>query len=65
MDVEESESGSCCDTCVTCDVDRSEEVSAKIEKAIGIKDEIPEAISFPPVKNEDGVRLQLIDTLFT
>jgi hypothetical protein len=53
MDVVESEIGSCSDTCVTSDGDGTEEVSIKVEEVIGIKDEIPEAISFPPVKNED------------
>ena len=34
--------GSFSDTCVTCDVDRTEEVSIKVEETIDIKDEIPE-----------------------
>jgi hypothetical protein len=37
---------------VTCDVDETEEVSINIEEAIDIKDEIPEAITFPPIKTE-------------
>ena len=40
-----------------CDVDGTEEVSIKVEEAINIKDEIPEAISFPPIKAEQEVRL--------
>ena len=67
----EGETGSCSETCVTCDVDGTEEVSIKVEEAIDIKeefnikvveaidikDEIPEAITFPPVKSEHEVRL--------
>ena len=49
--------GSCSDTCVTCDVDGTEEVSIEVEEAIDIKDEIPEAISFPSIKTEHEVRL--------
>ena len=59
------------ETCVTCDVDGTEEVSInfedaidikeevsfKVEEAIDIKDEIPEAISFLPIKTEHEVRL--------
>jgi hypothetical protein len=50
MGCEESEAGSCSETCVTC-------VDDGIEEAIGIKDEIPEAIIFPPIKTEHEVRL--------
>ena len=53
----EGETGSCSDTCVTCDVDGTEDVSIKAEGAIDMKDEIPEAISFPPIKTEHEVRL--------
>jgi hypothetical protein len=67
----EGETGSYSETCVTCDVDRTEgisikveetidikeEVSVKVEEAIYIKDEIPEAIAFPPIKTEHEVRL--------
>ena len=67
----EGETGSCTETCVTCDVDGAEEVviefedtidikeefSIKVEEAIDIKDEIPEAISFPSIKTEHEVRL--------
>jgi hypothetical protein len=37
---------------VTCDVDGTEEISINVEQPIDIKDEIPEAITFPPIKNE-------------
>ena len=53
----EGETGSCSDTFVTCDVDGTEEVSIKVEEAIDIKDEIPEAITFPSIKTEHEVRL--------
>ena len=49
--------GSCSETCVARDVGGSEEVSIKVEEVIDIKDEIPEAISFPPIKTENEVRL--------
>jgi hypothetical protein len=44
------------ETCVTCDVDGTEEVSIKTEETIDIKDEIPEAESFTPIKTEHVVR---------
>jgi hypothetical protein len=53
----EGETGSCNETYVTFDVDGTEEVSIKVEEAIDIKDEIPEATSFPPIKTEHEVRL--------
>jgi hypothetical protein len=67
----EGETGSCCGTCVTCDVDGTEEVSIefentidikeevsiKVEEAIDIKDEIPEALTLPPIMIEQEVRL--------
>ncbi len=53
----EGETGSCSETCVRCDVDGTEEGSIKVEDAIDIKDEMPEAISFPPIKTEHEVRL--------
>ena len=66
----EGETGSCNETCVTCDgdgtekasieveeaIDMKEGVSIKVEGAIDIEDEIPEAISFPPIKTEHEVR---------
>ena len=54
----EGETGSCRETCVTSDGDGTEEVSMKVEEAVEVKDEIPEAISFPPIKTEHQVRLQ-------
>jgi hypothetical protein len=53
----EGEIDSCSETCVKCDVDGTEEISIK-EEAIDIKDEIPEATTFPSVKTENVVRLQ-------
>jgi hypothetical protein len=38
-----------------CDFDGTEEVSIKVEEAIDIKDEIPEAITFPSIKTEHEV----------
>jgi hypothetical protein len=67
----EGETGYCSETCVTCNVDGTEEVSAegedpldikeevsiKVEDTIDIKDEIPQPIVFPPIKTEPEVRL--------
>ena len=53
----DGETGSCSETCVTCDVGGTEEVSIKVEENIDIKDEMPEAITFPPIKTENEVRL--------
>ena len=66
----EGETGPCSETCVTSDVDGTEEfsvkveesicvkedVSFKVEEAIDMKDGIPEAI-IPPIKTEREVRL--------
>ena len=41
-----------------CDVDGTEEVSIKVEEAVDIKDEIPEARIFPSMKTEHEVRLR-------
>ena len=57
VDVVESETGSYSGTGVACNVDGMEEVSIKLEEAIDIKDEIPEAVPFPPIKTELEVRL--------
>jgi hypothetical protein len=54
----ESETGYCSETCVTCDVDGTRELSSQAEETMGIKEEIPEAIKFPPIKTEHEVRLQ-------
>jgi len=56
----EGKTGSCSDTCVTCDDDDTEVVSIKVEKAIDIKAEIPEPISFPSMKTEQEVRLWFV-----
>jgi hypothetical protein len=48
---------SCIETCVTYDVDGSEEGSIKVEESIDIKDEILEAITFRPVQTEHPVSL--------
>ena len=53
----EGETGSCSETCVTCAVDGTEEVSIKVEEEIDIKDEIPEVITPPSIKTEHEVRL--------
>ena len=53
----EGETGCYSETCVMCTVDGTEEISIKDEKAIDIKDEIPEAITFPSIKSEHEVRL--------
>jgi len=58
MDVVEGPTGSSSGTCVKLDDDdESEEVSEKVEDAIDIKDEIPVAITFAPIKTEREVRL--------
>ena len=58
LDVVESPTGSYIGTCVTCDDDDgTEEVCMKVEQAIDIMDEIPEAITFPLIKTEQEVRL--------
>jgi hypothetical protein len=66
----EGETGSYTETSVACDLDVTEgasikfeeviikeEVSIKVEEAIDIKDEIPEAAAFPPIKTVHEVRL--------
>jgi len=53
----EGATGACSETGVKCDVDVTEEVSIKVEEAIDIKDEVPEAITFSPIKTECEVRL--------
>jgi hypothetical protein len=58
MDFVEDGTGSDGETFVTFDVNATEEVSIKVEEAIDIKNEIPEAILFPPIKTEHEVRLQ-------
>jgi hypothetical protein len=53
----ESETVSCIQTVVTCDVHRIEEFSIKVEETIDIKDEIPEAVSVPSIKIEHEVSM--------
>jgi len=67
----EGETGSCSETCVTCDIDGTEEVSIKVEEPIDVKEEvsikveepfdieveIPEFVSVPSIKTEHEVRL--------
>ena len=53
----EGETGCCVEKYEMCDVDGTDEVSIKVEEAIVIKDEIPEAIIFPSIKTEQEVRL--------
>jgi hypothetical protein len=57
MDFVKDGTGCDSETFVTFDVEGTEEISIKIEEAIDIKDEIPEAISFPPIKTEHEVRI--------
>jgi len=53
----EGETASCSETCATHDVHGTEEVNIKVEEAIDIKDEIPEAVSVPTIDTEHEVRL--------
>ena len=53
----EDETGCCIEKCEMCDVDGTDEVSIKVEEAVDIKNEIPEAILVPPIKTEQEVRL--------
>jgi len=52
----EGGTSSCVETCVECNVARTENVSIKAEASIDIKNETPEAI-FPPIKTEKEVKL--------
>jgi len=52
VDFVEGETGSSGETCVTCDVDRTEEVFVKVEDPLYVENETPEAKSFPPVTTE-------------
>jgi hypothetical protein len=47
----------CSETCVSAGVGGTGEVCIKVEEAIDIKDEIPDATMFPPIKTEQEVRL--------
>ena len=57
MDVVEGETRSNSETGVTCDVEGTVEVCTKVEDATDISDEIPEAVTSPPIKTEQEVRL--------
>ena len=58
MDVVEGETRSNSETdSVTCDVEGTVEVCIKVEEAIDISDEIPEAVTSPAIKTEQEVRL--------
>jgi hypothetical protein len=57
MDCVEGETSSCSTTCVTCDVDGTEGVSIKVEEAIDIEDEIPEAITLSEIETDPEVKL--------
>ena len=59
----EGETCSCNETGVECDVDGTEEVSTEVEDAIGIKGEIAEAISYPPMKTEQEVAIDIKDEI--
>jgi len=56
----EGETGSCSDTCVSCDDDGTEEVYIQLEEAVDIKPEIPEPIPFPSIKTEQEVRFWVV-----
>jgi hypothetical protein len=53
LDFVEGTTGSCSETCITGDVDGTEEVSIKAEEAIDMKDEMPEAVKCSPIKIEN------------
>jgi hypothetical protein len=57
VDFVEGGTGSSSETCVTCDVDSTEEGFIKVEDPLDLKDEIPEAESFPQITTEHEVRL--------
>jgi len=56
----EEETGSCSETCIMRDVEGTEYVSINGEESVDIKDEIPEALIFPPIKTEQEVRLWVL-----
>jgi len=49
--------GETCSCSATCDADGTEEDIIKVEEAIDTSGELPEAISFPPIKTEPEVKL--------
>jgi hypothetical protein len=56
MDFVEGGTVSDIETFVMIDADGTEEVRVKVEEAIHIKDEIPEATSLPPINTEHEVK---------
>jgi hypothetical protein len=54
---EKGDTGCSSETCVTGDGGGTEEVSIKVEEAVDVKGEIPEAITFPQIKTGHEVRL--------
>jgi hypothetical protein len=57
VDVVEGETGSNSETGVMCVVAGAVEVYIKVEDAIDRSNEIPEAVTSPPIKTERKVRL--------
>jgi hypothetical protein len=58
MGLVEGETGYCSGTWVMGGVGGTAEVSVEFEGSIDRRDEIPEAIRIPPIKNKHEVRLQ-------
>jgi hypothetical protein len=50
---------------VTCGVDGFEEIKIKVEEAMDIKEEFPDAAVFPPIKTECEVRLWGVSEVVT
>ena len=57
VDDVEGETISGSETGVTCDIEATGEVCIKAEDTRHISDEIPEAVTSPPIKTEQEVRL--------
>jgi hypothetical protein len=53
----DSGTGSWFDTGVPCDVDGTEDVNINFEDVLDINNKMTEAISFPPINTETGVRM--------
>jgi hypothetical protein len=53
----DGETGYRSETCVVCDVGKTAEFGIKLEEAVDVKREIPQAMTFPPIKTEHEVRL--------
>jgi hypothetical protein len=56
-DIVEGETGTYRVAGVGCDVEGTEDDSNEVEDAIDIKDELPEAMTFPPMETAQQVRL--------